>query len=183
MSVQLRDRIELQRGKHKRWTTSDHPSSNELSTRQYFHVQRLRQQLRIAESEQIAGRELTGSAESVGARTKYSHRLAVRPCALVFSNRATTRGDDANLSGNFGLGSFTTYQRPGALQPGIVGEKVPSEDFAARSIIEVQIPKGLLLPDGVVSSGSGGATGIIVSIRVLYHRDVKAKRLHRKCFF
>jgi hypothetical protein len=62
MSVQLRDRTELQRGKHKRRATSDHPSSDEL-LRQYSHVQRLRQQLRIAESEQIAGRELTGSAD------------------------------------------------------------------------------------------------------------------------
>jgi len=102
--------------------------------------------------------------------------------ALVFSNRATTRGDNANFAGSFGLGSFTTYQRPGTLLPGIVGEKVPPEDFAARSIVEVQIPKGILLPDGIVSSGSSAASGIIVSMRVLHHRDVKAKRLHRKCF-
>jgi hypothetical protein len=103
-------------------------------------------------------------------------------CQPFLIAHATTRGDAANLVGSFGLGSFTAYPRPGTLQPGIVGEKVPPEDFAARSIVEVQIPKGLLLPDGIVSSGSGGATGIIVSIRVLYHRDVKAKRLHRKCF-
>ena len=103
------------------------------------------------------------------------------PYALVLSNRATTRGDAANLVGSFGLGSFTTYQRPGTLQPGIVGEKVPPEDFAAWSIVEVQISKGILFPDGKVSSGSA-ATGIIVWMRVLYHRDVKAKRLHRKCF-
>jgi hypothetical protein len=95
---------------------------------------------------------------------------------------ATTRGDGANLAGSLGLGSFTTYERLGTLQPD-TGEKVPPEDFAARSIVEVQIPKGLLLPDGIVTSRSGASTGIIVSIRVLYHRDVKAKRLHRKCCY
>ena len=110
------------------------------------------------------------------------HRPAVSLYALVFSNRATTRGDVANLVGSFGLGSFTTHQRPGTLQPGIVGEKVPPEDFAAWSIVEVQISKGILFPDGKVSSGSA-ATGIIVWMRVLYHRDVKANRIHRKCFY
>ena len=83
MSVRLRDRTELQRGKHKRRTTSDQPFSDEL-LRQYFHVQRLRQQLRIAESEQIAGLESTGSAEPAGPRKIFASTGSPTICVSLF---------------------------------------------------------------------------------------------------